>query len=343
MSEFEEFVNFVTAERMKNVEFISMKDFSSFNEIEIKSDEEKKCRFCNRKESDGVTFKNKAHIVPEFLGNNVYFTSNECDECNSNLSEFEQNLKKFLSPDLYHTSIRNTKKNKSIYINRKNIKAGVIENLKNNDHMQKFISEIEEMETCKIDNQNKIIKEIFNTHKFVPYDAFLGFCKIALLMTSESELKHMEYIRRILLKKEIFAKEIVIRKIFLNSNSLLKGEKVFLFKGKECYILVMSIRNYFYEIFIPVSKVSSAIAYKSQDAPFPFNFKNSEDEMFVVLTGKEVVGEVEREMFSKFESWKEYSEFSEDENIDFYKMTEQIYPNSEKLLENLRKRLNLKN
>ena len=40
------------------------------------------CRFCKRT-NDGITFKKKAHAIPESLGNKTLFSHYECDDCNA--------------------------------------------------------------------------------------------------------------------------------------------------------------------------------------------------------------------------------------------------------------------
>ena len=48
------------------------------------------CRFCNRDST--TTFKMKAHVIPEFMGNKVLMSNFECDECNSIFSKYETAL-----------------------------------------------------------------------------------------------------------------------------------------------------------------------------------------------------------------------------------------------------------
>lgn len=302
---------------------------------ELNKDKEKKCRFCGRSESNTVTFNKIAHIIPEFLENNTYFSLNECDDCNYNLSKFEENLKKFLSPDLYQTGIRNKKKKKNFYIHKKNILGGVIANPDDENDIQKFISEVSTQNThFNINFEKKIITEKIETEKFIPYDAFLGFCKIAMLMAPESELKEMTYIKKLLLKEEIFPGEIIIRKLFLNAKILLNWKFAILFKTSECYILVLNIRNYIYEIAIPKSQSSSAKINKGNKA-IPFLFSNFEDETFVLLSGKTVVDKVEKELFYTFENIIEMKNFSKEQKEKFIKIIKNIYPKHSELVKNI--------
>ena len=55
----------------------------------------KKCRFCG-KTQDEVTFDNKSHVVPKFLGNFLVISNFECDKCNSFFSKYETELEKFI-------------------------------------------------------------------------------------------------------------------------------------------------------------------------------------------------------------------------------------------------------
>ena len=53
------------------------------------------CRFCGKGSPD-TTFKNTAHAVPEFLGNRIIISLNECDSCNASLAtNYEDHLSKW--------------------------------------------------------------------------------------------------------------------------------------------------------------------------------------------------------------------------------------------------------
>lgn len=45
------------------------------------------CRFCGKSMSDGAAFLNKAHIIPEALGNKHFICNEECDTCNHYFGE----------------------------------------------------------------------------------------------------------------------------------------------------------------------------------------------------------------------------------------------------------------
>lgn len=59
------------------------------------------CRFCGQQKPE-VTFKTRAHALPEFIGNGSLFTHAECDDCNSRFGrEFESHFANFMH--LNHT------------------------------------------------------------------------------------------------------------------------------------------------------------------------------------------------------------------------------------------------
>lgn len=57
-----------------------------------------KCRFCNRTKKEGASFKKKAHVLPEQLGNKLIISHSECDDCNEKFGNYESHLSNFLGP-----------------------------------------------------------------------------------------------------------------------------------------------------------------------------------------------------------------------------------------------------
>jgi hypothetical protein len=49
------------------------------------------CRFCKRKRGE-VTFKQDTHLISRLVGNNSYYSNDECDECNKLFNTFETDL-----------------------------------------------------------------------------------------------------------------------------------------------------------------------------------------------------------------------------------------------------------
>ena len=57
----------------------------SLTKIGHKEYSQRVCRFCGRTESDGVTFRKKAHAISELIGNKSLILCDECDDCNGGI------------------------------------------------------------------------------------------------------------------------------------------------------------------------------------------------------------------------------------------------------------------
>lgn len=257
-------------------------------------DSEKKCRICHKKESDGVTFKNKAHIVPEFLGNTTYFSYYECDSCNSKYGQLEEKLKKFLSFELYHVGIRNTKKECNVYNVTKNGRSGIYSSPINQPYtvFKKIVSEVSGREgRFTVNKEEKIITETIKTEKYVPYDVFLALCKISLLMIPESELEMAGYLRKLITSEVIYGKSIVIKKKFLDINTIRNIMYTSIIKREDKnYIMILGLRNYIFEIHLPIKESSESIVTRKTSI-----LKNHSDDTYITLNDKEVVESIEKE------------------------------------------------
>ena len=64
-------------------------------EINLKPKHERSCRFCMKSHPE-VTFKKKAHLIPELLGNKIFFSDFECDQCNLLFGTYETELANYL-------------------------------------------------------------------------------------------------------------------------------------------------------------------------------------------------------------------------------------------------------
>lgn len=76
----------------------------------LKPKKERICRFCGRKYGD-TQFEEKAHLIPEMLGNKKLLSDFECDQCNHYFDKLEDQLSKFLG--IYRT-LSGTKGKKGI-------------------------------------------------------------------------------------------------------------------------------------------------------------------------------------------------------------------------------------
>lgn len=73
-----------------------VEEFVICTEKIIKNENNRICRFCG-KDGKSTVFNNKAHLIPEQLGNQILFSDFECDTCNKKFgTEYESHLAHFL-------------------------------------------------------------------------------------------------------------------------------------------------------------------------------------------------------------------------------------------------------
>ena len=152
----------------------------------------RKCRFCGKDISDGARFNHIAHAISESLGNKHIFALEECDDCNQNFSALEQHLGNFLSLMLYLYEVKGkpSRKNPSglrkietpdcLFTTENNIK---VVTLKNDDDLETFIENIRS-------GENINIQSVLKFDKFIPLNVYKTFCKFAINLVANEELKH---------------------------------------------------------------------------------------------------------------------------------------------------------
>ena len=146
----------------------------------IDTQKEYVCRFCG-KDKTQTTFRKKAHVIPEFLGNKTLRTKNECDKCNEKFGKLlEDNLAKFLLP--YNSLTQVCGKNGvPTYIDQANNIR--IKSINGSAEISNFNSPL-----IKLDEQNKSLTIQMQTQKIKPIKVYKAFLKMALSIMPENEL-----------------------------------------------------------------------------------------------------------------------------------------------------------
>jgi hypothetical protein len=145
----------------------------------------KTCRFCGM-DSTTTTFRNKAHIIPDFMGNKLFFSNYECDTCNDYIGNLEDSLSNFAGI----LNSLSTIKGKRSFPKFKDKKEGlevfatdtntVISNFENNENSDSIVH----------DKEANRMKFDINQPGYIPQDTFKSLVKIALLMMSEDEFQN---------------------------------------------------------------------------------------------------------------------------------------------------------
>jgi len=152
-----------------------------FNEIKRKTTLGQKighCRFC-KKSIPEVSFKQKAHALPQFIGNNFLLSYYECDACNDHFSrKLENEMANFIKP--FHT-IYGIKGEKNIPVYKsKEVRL-------ESDGAELIINSFNDS-TLTGDLSSKEFTLSLNTDKFIPIGVYKCLTKMALTIMPETEV-----------------------------------------------------------------------------------------------------------------------------------------------------------
>ena len=145
----------------------------------------RKCRFCDKSENK-TTFKNKAHAIPEFIGNKTLVTFYECDACNTKFSKLlESQMANCFN--LWHTVSQIKGKNgvPSFKTNQKKSRIDVRE----------LNVEIINNESDQLANYDDIKKTLVLKAKkatYIPIAVYKCLVKMALTIMPVDELKNFQ-------------------------------------------------------------------------------------------------------------------------------------------------------
>lgn len=156
----------------------------------------KKCAFCLKSEPY-VSFKNRPHVIPEFLGNKYLLHYDECDQCNSKFgATIERELSEYLRP---HRVLSRVKNKKGKYIGSHSINGnGFFKFSKENDS---YI--IQGGDNLHLDFDNKEFTYIFEIPKYSPINIYKGFMKIFYGLLPKEHRSKFNFIREFLIDDKL--------------------------------------------------------------------------------------------------------------------------------------------
>ena len=160
--------------------------------------EQKVCRFC-KKDSTQTSFKNKAHIIPEFMGNKNFFSNFECDNCNHLFSFYETSLSSY-------GGILNTfskVKGKRGYSKHKSNIENAETFVEKDKVIMKIIRPNKKDSIISVNYDEAIETMTFRTTKnsYIPLDAFKALVKIGICLLPENDLAYYDLTRQWLLNE----------------------------------------------------------------------------------------------------------------------------------------------
>lgn len=176
-------------EQIKTLEMLYLIDnivYPLDNRKELKHKKNRVCRFCNKSYPD-VTFKSKAHLIPEFLGNKNFLSDFECDTCNSIFAIYDNDLANYFGPFLTFAGISGKNKVPKFKSNAQSVDVElnypfIDVNFKNADVFRESIG---------YDQKNHIQRIQFNSKPFTPINIFRALVKIGLSTINKSKTDNL--------------------------------------------------------------------------------------------------------------------------------------------------------
>lgn len=147
------------------------------------SSKEKVCRFCG-KNSKMTSFKKKAHIIPEFMGNKYAFSNYECDICNEYFGRLEDSLSNFAGI----INSLSTIKGKKGYPKFKGNKEDLEVFAKNDKSVIVRSTNVNQSESFIYDKKKQRIFIDVNQPGYIPLDVYKSLVKIGLCLLDEKKI-----------------------------------------------------------------------------------------------------------------------------------------------------------
>ncbi|MDH5786176.1 MAG: HNH endonuclease [Chromatiales bacterium] len=261
------------------------------DKVYIGSATDRKCRYCKQQRPD-VSFKLKAHAVPEFIGNKSLIANDECDECNERFSRVvEDHFGKYLGALRTIAQIQG-KKGVPTYKGRDGKSRVSME--ETGLHMTGY----EEDPIYELDLENKKITITAHRQPYSPMGVFKCLVKMAIAIAPEEELDDLDHLIQWIRKEEHTFESfpyspLIALQQFTPGPMPYRGVSLFLLKRKTDSIDVplmqfaVAFGNTMYQIVLPMPKQDQHLLNKPISLVFfPIPFK--EDFQYGRTTRKEL-------------------------------------------------------
>lgn len=235
--------------------------------------ENRVCRFCG-KDSKETTFKMKAHIMPEFMGNKKYFSFFECDSCNQYFGQLEDSLFNFAGIFNTLSTIKGKKGFPKFKTKASDFQAKEFGTIVQKNH------DPENEDSFIYDEENERMNIDVTMPSYVPQDVYKSLVKIALCMLPDEEFAlHNNTVDWLMSKNTTHHKNNPFFNVFrkIGGNPKMFPEPIaFLLRKKmdkrtdkfPTYALLLSYGIISYQIFIPFIENDNHLA-KEKEIIFP--------------------------------------------------------------------------
>lgn len=265
--------------------------------------EKRICKYCKRKMPD-VTFKEKAHAIPEGLGNKVIISTEECDECNHRFSEtIENDIIKFLQ--IFRVLYGKGGKNGKLELKFKNnIKMKYVDNIAtvNSNNLNNTVIIIDSSGKNKVQNGNAYIPLEF-CEKINFMNIYRCLVKFAIAVLPFETINHLsktiDWINNV--KNDASKLDLPVVASFLDNRCFYDQPTLLIYERKDDDFLLPHLYCEFRTCFF-------AFVYI-----IPFSDKDKLD--FSIKGNFEKFWEFNKH-YSQFKSWI-FNNFNKDESHDF--------------------------
>ncbi|MEC3906439.1 HNH endonuclease [Tamlana sp. 2201CG12-4] len=234
---------------------------------------DRECRFCG-KNSKETTFKMKAHIMPEFMGNKKYFSYFECDNCNQYFGQLEDSLFNFAGIFNTLSTIRGKKGFPKFKTKTSDFQAKEFGTIVQKNH------DPENEDAFVYDEENERMNINVTMPSYVPHDVYKSLVKIALCMLPDDEFsEYSNTVNWLMSENSTQHKNNPFFNVFrkIGGNPTMFPEPIaVLLRKKICknthkmpyYTLLLSYGIISYQIFIPFNNYDNHLA-NEEDIIFP--------------------------------------------------------------------------
>lgn len=147
---------------------------------------ERTCIFCGRKYGD-TSFKNRAHLIPEFLGNKELYSDKECDECNNYFGiNYEKHLAEYLG--IYRTLSKIPNKSKFPTFKSPGELVTARVNKIDGNHSVEITRQNPDDSSIDFDVEKGILSINYRKNPYIPNRAYKALLKIALSFIPTDEV-----------------------------------------------------------------------------------------------------------------------------------------------------------
>jgi len=245
----------------------------------LKSRTQRVCRFCRKKYEEKVTtFKSKAHIIPEQLGNKYLISDFECDECNNKFSGYEDNLANFIGP--IRTLHKIQGKNGIPKYKSTSITAQEVSLLNQSELLEIKRTDIDNDNCFMFDEATRTIKFRMKKHPYQPLKVYKAFLKIALGCLPEYDIRFNLSAINFLntdTVPDLYAPFLQIHRTSFPLSYNLKKPYLFVFKKRNkwlnmpMYCFALYTMNYIYQFLSPFHDDDNFIFNQQQNTKFLYS------------------------------------------------------------------------